>query len=150
MFEFASSKRRRLQAILTSRVNDRCTKELYGGTGERGPTRTPFVKAVLVVPGKRKKWQFEDTFVALSRDISPTGMSLCHTEQLEGEVLIEIPGDGESNFARMTVQHNTEIGHGFWQIGLEAQELVELTYRDHTQLNRRYGEIEAAVTAGTE
>ena len=148
--EFTSSKRRRLQALLTSRVNDRCTKELYGGTGERGPVRTPFVKALLVIPGERKAWQFDDAFVALSRDISPSGMSLCHSGQLAGDLLVEIPSEGESSFARMTVQHNTDLGHGYWQIGLEAKELVELGYREHAELTSRYAQIEEAMATAEE
>lgn len=150
MFKFTSRNRRRLQAILTNRVNERCTQEMYGGSGERGPSRTPFVKALLVVPGTPKKWQFENTFVALSRDISATGLSLCHTERFEGELLIEIPGENNSTFARMSVQHSTDLGHGYWQIGLKAEDLVELSHLDYAALTRRCAEIEEAVAASSE
>lgn len=142
MFGFSLQKRRRVQAILTKRVNERCTQEMYGGSGERGPNRMPMAKAMVVVPSARKDWDFENAFIAISRDISSTGMSICHSRRLEGEVLVEIPGENSSTFARMAVQHSTEIGHGYWQVGMKAEEVVELDHADYSRLQERYAKIQ--------
>lgn len=136
MFDFTSPlKRKRVQAVLTNRVNQKCLEEMHGA--DRGPDRTAYVNALVVIPGSKRKWQFEDAFPVLSRDISPAGMALLHNEPIEGEVLVEVTGENTTNFVRCTVQHCNDLGYGYWQVGLKAEEIVGVNRDEHAHLQER-------------
>ncbi len=145
MFDFTSPlKRKRVKAVLANRVNQRFMDEMYGGAGDRETDRSDFVRALMVIPGRRKNWKFEEAFVALSRDVSTTGLSLCHSEQMEedSELLIEVPGADQCHFVRGTVQHCSALGRGYFQIGLKAEEIVPVSHKDSLILEERYSNLE--------
>lgn len=150
MFEFTQAqKRKRVQAVLTARMNQRCMDEMYGGAGGRGADRTPYSMALVVIPGSRKNWEYDDAFPALSRDISPNGLAILHTAPLEGELLVEIPGDNSSNFVRCTVQNCRELGHGYWQTGLQGHEVVDIDYHYQRVLDERMADFAQRLAASS-
>lgn len=140
MFDFTSPiKRKRVQAVLTNRVNQKCMDELHGNG--RDVDRTPYVHALIAVPGTKRKWRYEEAFPVLGRDISPSGVAVLHSSEVAGELLIEIPGQNISNFVRCVVQHANDLGFGYWHIGLSAKEIVELSREDYRALQKRLAEI---------
>lgn len=136
MFDFTSgSKRQRVQAVLTHRMNQQCLNEM--SANDRGPDRSAYVHALVVVPGRKRHWQFSEAFPVLSRDISPQGMALLHNELMEGEVLVEVPGEAGPSFVRCSVQHCSSLGLGYWQIGLKALEVVNIEAKERHVLEQR-------------
>ena len=137
MFDFTSPmKRKRVQAVLTKRVNQKCLEELSGGN--RGIDRTSYVNALIVIPGSKRAWRFEEAFPVLSRDLSSAGMAILHSSALEGEVLVEVTGkDAFYSYVRCKVQHCNDLGYGYWQIGLKAEEIIGINRADHITLQER-------------
>lgn len=145
MFDFASpGKRKRVQAVLTNRLNQKCLNELQGN--ERGPDRTAYVHALIAVPGKKRKWRFEDAFPVLSRDLSTSGMAVLHNAVIEGELLVEMPGKNTSHFVRCTVQHCNQLGFGYWHIGLKAEEIIEIGLRQSETLAQQLEQFNSALS----
>ncbi len=142
MFDFSHGKKlQKVQAVLTNRINQRCLSEVRGAN--RGPERSAYVHALVVIPGRRKHWEFENAFPALSRDISPHGLALLHNAPLEGEFLVEIAAEQTANYVHCTVRHCSEIGYGYWQVGMQANEVIVLDPLDHRRLEKRVEEFVA-------
>ena len=146
MFDFTSpGKRKRVQAVLTNRLNQKCLNEMQGN--ERGPDRSAYVHALIAVPGKKRKWRFEEAFPVLSRDLSTSGMAVLHNAMIEGELLVEVPGDNTSHFVRCTVQHSNQLGFGYWHIGLKAEEIIEISNSQSKILQQQLDQFNAALAA---
>lgn len=142
MFEFtAAQKRKRVQAVLTARMNQRCLDGL-GDDGRRVQDRSSYVTSLVVIPGKNRSWAFDEAFPVLTRDISPNGLSLVHAGSIEGEVLVVIPSDGAPSFLKCDVQNCNDMGYGYWQIGLAAQHVVDVEYPDQLRLDERLADFD--------
>lgn len=148
MFDFSGAgNRRRVEAILTSRMNDLCFEELCGSA--RNKDRSACVNVICLVPRTDDgTWDFEQAMPALSRDISQSGVSVLHNAELNGEYLVEVPRVQGSDFVRCAIQHNSQMGRGFFHIGMSAKEVVHVEALERNKLERRLADFEAeTVTA---
>jgi hypothetical protein len=147
MFDFGDAgNRRRVEAILTSRMNGLCFDELRGSARTRD--RSACVIVTCVVPrADDGGWDFAQAMPALSRDISQTGVSVLHNAELSGEYLVEVPRVQGSDFMRCTVQHSSQMGRGFFHIGMSAKEVVHVEALDRNKLERRLAEFEVEAAA---
>ena len=120
-----ASKRKRVQAVLTNRMNRTCFEDLSGS--DRGPVRSPFCQVVFLISRRGRNWDFDNAAPVISRDISPEGLALIHTASItDDEVLVALADkDGSLNVVHCAVQHCSSLGYGFWQIVAK-------------KLNRRY------------
>lgn len=146
MFDFEEAgSRRRVEAILTSRMNERCLEELRGTSRAAG--RATYITVTCLIPRNASgEWAFSEALPALSRDISKAGISVIHDSKLNGEILVEVPRTEGSDFVRCAVQHNHEMGHGHFHVGLSAKEVVHVEALERNTLERRLAEFEAAHT----
>lgn len=143
-WDFNAAKRRRnVKAVLTKRVNARVMEERLNADECRASGRVTYLRPLVVVPGDAKAWRFEDTFVALTHDLSSTGLSLCHTAPMNGVYLIELHED--SQFFSATTRHCTALKFGYWLTGLEAEESVELDRSELANLAHYVNELREAV-----
>ena len=127
-------KRRKAQNVLTSRINEGAVAAL---TSDRAPERSPFCKPVFLIPAEGRSWNPAAAHVVVSRDIAPGGLSIVHTEELGDRVLIGLPGKNDTKFLRCSIQHSTDIGYGFFQIGLLAEQIDDLDGSEVRALERR-------------
>lgn len=143
MFDFAShSKKKRAQAVLTNRVNQRCMDEVHA-QNHRTVDRTPFVEALVVIPQKASRWEFTKAAPVLSRDISSNGLALLHTTAITGNVLVRIQGEGQDTLLSCKVCNCTHLGFGFYQIGILAEEIYSPSPEDAAALGDRLKTLEA-------
>lgn len=130
MFDFG--KKKRVEAILSRRINGICIEELRGKS--RSLERTACTMTTGLVPGDGQTWFYEHGFRALALDMSARGLSVIHGEHLGGDYLVEIPGINGSDFLRCSVQHSSEIGPGYFQVGLRAHEIFHPDAYERTKL----------------
>lgn len=144
MFDFGEvANRRRVETILTGRMNDLCLEELRGQN--RFKNRSSCINVVCIIPPGENGWDFDKASPAISRDLSQHGVSIVHNERLEGEILLEVPKIQGSDFVRCAVKHCSELGRGYFQIGMSAQEVCDVEAIDRNRLERRLAEFEAAL-----
>lgn len=146
MFELLlkPGKRRKAQAVLANRINERAMQEL---TSDRAPERSPFCKTVYLIPPRGRSWDPANASIVVSRDIAPGGLSIVHTSDLnDTEVLIGLPSENATRFLRCAVQHSTDIGHGYFQIGLMAEQVDDLDRHENEALEQRVAELIAGRT----
>ena len=126
-WDFDRPKRRRnAKALLTKRVNARVVEERLNASECREASRIACATPLVVVPREEDQWAIESGFVAVTHDLSSTGISFCHDAPMEGEYLIELRSDAGSQYFSATTRHCNPLGFGYWLIGLEAEETVEL------------------------
>ena len=141
MFNFINSaKQRRAKAVLTKHVNQKCMQDVQGQA--RTLNRLMDVKAAIVVPGRRNRWDFELATTAINSDVSAGGMCILSREVFTEELLVEIREEPGPQYLGGTVQYCEELGLGYYRIGLEIQEVVQLSRAEASMLAERVAEIE--------
>jgi len=91
--------------------------------GQRTNARGGFCQPAWVVPvNDADEPVFGNAFALITKDISPEGVSLIHTEPIGLPKMLVGFGDGESmEFVHCTLEHCTPVGLGFYQIGLHPR-----------------------------
>lgn len=146
-WDFNAAKRRRnVKAMLTKRVNTRVMEERLNANECRESGRISYLDPLVLVPEEDAQWDFESAFVAITHDLSSTGLSLCHTAKMEGVYLVELRAEGGSHFFSATTRHCTSLGFGFWLIGLQAEESLELNRVENQQFVEAFERLHGPVT----
>jgi len=132
--------RDRVQQLLTAHISRRYLPQI--GKTKRQHERRAFCEVVWVIgwDGHNGQPDFDRVSHAVTRDINKEGLSLLLTSPLEDEqLLIGLDDDGGRHFLRCLLEHCTPLGHGFYQIGLYADEVVELNPLDIERLKQSAG-----------
>jgi len=140
--------RNRVQQLLASHISRHYLPQV-GKTG-RQQERRAFCEVVWVIgwDDENQEIDFDRVSHAVTRDISKDGLSLLRTAPLDDEqLLIGLDGDGGRHFLQCQLEHCTPLGHGFYQVGLYADEVVELDPLDIERL-KQSARPHAAETAG--
>ena len=131
-----TGKRKRAQAVLTNRVNKQSMDEITGT--DREIHRSSFRKVVYLIPSNGKRWNLSAAVPVVSRDICTGGLSIVHNEPIVAErVLIGLPETDGVKFVQCTVQHCSELGFGFYHIGMFAEEIVNIDLREAEALEQQ-------------
>lgn len=112
--------------------------------GKRQEPRGSFCRPVWVVPfdDTDQEPRFEDSFVAITKDISAEGVSLVRPEPISHERMLVGLGEPEDMvFAVCTLEHCTPVGLGFFQIGVHPLEVFETRPAHRQTLERRAAEL---------
>ena len=139
MFGFLTQKRRDdVQRFLNRRMNRSFLPQVSGS--KRRHSRGEFCEVAWVLPFDEQKGLavFDEARVAVTRDISPEGLSILQTAPLnEVRAVIALEGDLEMHFILCRVMHSTPLGYGFFHIGLHPEEFLNVDLTAVDDLRRR-------------
>ena len=136
--DFALIKRQQeVQTLLTSRINHFCASNI--NPRDRSRSRSAFFEVVWVIPPTRTgEPDFEAAFPVIGKDISARGLSLIHNAPLISDPLvIGLQDQTGPCFVRCSVEHCSSLGYGFYQIGLNPDEVVSVEGKELKALNLR-------------
>ena len=148
MFDFLFyRKRSEVTRILTGRVNSQTVAGLH--PGERRVSRSSICEVVwLIRLNSRQRPDFPTAIPVISKDISPQGLALVHTQPIEDEhVLIGLRREEGMVFLKCRVEHTTSLGCGFFQIGCDPEETVAIDEEAAAPLRQAYEKRERLVPA---
>lgn len=122
---FARNKLMEVQGFVLRMVNNNCPELKNLLEGPRTDSRVNLTVVVLVVPLERGRPQVRQAFFALTKEFSGTGVGLV----VDGPTAIEeaILGfrwESEMIFLRATSRHLNPMGGGFYQLGMQFEEVV--------------------------
>jgi hypothetical protein len=106
-------------------VNNNCAelKALMDGPRLEGRVRLSIV--VLVIPVVKSKPQLSQTFAAVTKEFSSTGVALVVNEPKPVEqAIVAFRWDSGMKFIRGEAKHLNPMGAGFYQLGLRLTEVV--------------------------
>ncbi|MCH7688674.1 MAG: PilZ domain-containing protein [Planctomycetes bacterium] len=139
MFGFLTQKRRDdVQRFLNRRMNRSFLPQVSGS--KRRHSRGEFCEVAWVLPYDEEEGcaVFDEARVAVTRDISPEGLSILQTSPLnEVRAVIALEGDLEMHFILCRVMHSTPLGYGFFHIGLHPEEFLNVDLTAVDDLRRR-------------
>lgn len=139
MLDFLFYKRRsEASRLLTGRINRQTMVGLE--PGERRASRSTYCEVVWLIEfDGYGSPDFNGAEPVVSKDISPSGLSLIHTRQVQGtRVLIGMRQSEGMSFLKCHVGHCTTLGCGFLQIGLSPEGVVSVHARVATELRERF------------
>lgn len=140
-------KRSEVSRILTGRMNTHYAAGL--DPGERRSPRCTYCEVVWLIEYDRGRPCFDEATPVVSKDISPTGLSLIHTSLLQEEhVIVGLRQQEGMVFIRCRRGHSTALGCGYFQIGLAPLEIVhaprEVASDLRSRMSRQPDSLEAA------
>ena len=138
---FFPNKKTAVHKLLANRVNRAAFERLP--ERDRRNARSSFSEVVWLIPGgEHGRPDFGAAIPVVGKDIAPGGVSLIHTAAVgAGPVLIALQGQTATHILRCTCQHSTPLGYGFYQIGLNAEEIVVPSHDDTEKLRRRISQF---------
>ena len=140
MFGFLTRKRHDdVQRFLNRRMNRSFLPQVVSES-KRRHSRGEFCEVVWVLPYDEQEYLtvFDEARVAVTRDISPEGLSILQTSPLnEVRAVIALESDLEMHFILCRVMHSTPLGYGFFHIGLHAEEFLNVDLTAVDDLKRR-------------
>ncbi len=138
MFGFLLRKKKDdVRRAMYRRMNRSFARQI--GERDRRDSRGAFCEVVWIIPcdDQSKRRDFSGAYPAVTRDISPEGLSLIHTSPIIAEqVLVGLQGKIEPRFLLCEIEHCTKLGYGFYQIGLHPKELINLEPEEFETLER--------------
>jgi len=136
-------KRNDVIPVLQRRINRSFTQQ-FGIRGRRD-NRSAHCEIVWVIEYDSATGEpdFNSVMPAVSRDISPRGISIIHTKSIESDrVLIGLEGDVEPTFLLCRVEHFTPLGHGFFFVGLDPYEVSVVEPSQLEVIHQKLGKME--------
>lgn len=139
MLDFLFYKRRNeASRLLTGRINQQTMAGLE--PGERRTSRSTYCEVVWLIENDSDgNPDFAGAEPVVSKDISPSGLSLIHTRRAQGtHVLIGMRQTEGMTFLKCRLGHCTPLGCGFHQIGLSPEGVVSVPTRVAIDLRERF------------
>lgn len=127
MLLFSSNKRiREIQNVLLRLANNHCSEFQAVHEGPRLAGRVQAVFVSLVTPVRNGRPCVENTFAAITKELSSSGLSLVLGEpRALDEVILGFRWDAtDMKFVRAKARHVAPLGAGFYQLGLKCLEVV--------------------------
>lgn len=129
MFLFSNAsqraREREVHKLLVALVNNHCEEVEQQADGPRLERRVRLTVPVRVVPFDVARPCFERTFSALTREFSSHGVTLVATDPLQHEpVIVGLKWNEQMWFLKGAVKHQSAIGAGYWQLGVQLKEVV--------------------------
>jgi hypothetical protein len=126
MFSFGKRRAQVEVHKLTRRLIDSSCPNLPPLRGDsRWENRSNRTIPVLLTPLVGDDLQFDETAVAVTKNLSGQGLALVLHQPFWAEgVVIGFWHNGEPEFVRGEIRQNAPLGGGFWQLGIELTERV--------------------------
>jgi hypothetical protein len=122
-----------VQSFILKLVNNNCPELLALMDGPRIDNRVNLTVVVAVVPVEKKKPQIDQTFTAVTKEFSNTGVALVFSEPRGlDHAILGFRFEGRMIFVRAQAKHLNPMGGGFYQLGFRMLEVVSLA--DYPQL----------------
>jgi hypothetical protein len=123
----SASKRKihEVQSFTLKVVNNTCSELKALMEGPRLERRVNLTLVVLIIPMERKQPQIKKCFSAVTKEFSTTGISLVlDSPRPLDNLIVGLRWEGEMRFIAARVCHLHPLGEGFYQLGLDLQEMV--------------------------
>ncbi|MBN2024539.1 MAG: hypothetical protein JW809_17300 [Pirellulales bacterium] len=123
---FSANKKRAVQAFVIRLLNTHCPNVPSIDRDEtRRESRDPLTLAVLVVPSDRGQPNTAGAFTTVTKEFSTAGVSLVMGQpRALDEVFLVFRQESQVTFVRARAKHQSPIGAGFFQLGMELLEIV--------------------------
>jgi hypothetical protein len=122
---FSRDKTKAVQGFLLKVVNNNCPELAALHDGPRLEKRVNLSVVVLVVPVLVGKPRTQDAFAAVTKEFCTAGVGLVLDQpRTLDEVILGFLWENEMTHIRATARHLTPMGGGFYQMGLQATEVV--------------------------
>lgn len=121
--------------------------------GLRSTSRGAFCEVVWLIPISDETGEpaYSSAIPVVTKDICQKGVAVIHTQQIPDErVLLGLECDVSVQFVLCHVHHATEMGYGFYHIGLEPLELINVPPGDEREFSERRRQFEVDPQARTE
>lgn len=106
-------------------LNNNCPQLEAYSQGEREERRLNLTVATFVVPVRGGSLDIAAANATVTKEFSVSGMSVILDEALDTEeVVLAIQWDGATTYFRGDVKHQSPIGAGLWQCGVQVTEIV--------------------------
>ena len=106
-------------------INNNCPELKAFLEGSRQDKRVNLTLVVMVVPLANGKLQLNETFYAITQELSVTGMGIVLDQQRSlDHIILGFSFEGSMTFIHATAKHLTPMGGGFYHLGLEMTEVV--------------------------
>jgi hypothetical protein len=123
----SKAQERRVQGLLLKIINNNCSDLSQMAEGPRLDGRVNLTLAVHVVPCEDDQPILELAFAAVTREFSTTGLSLIVNRPVAFEkAVVGFNWESEMIFLKGVVRHQDPLGAGFWHVGLQVMEVVNL------------------------
>jgi len=134
MFSFGKRRAQVEVHKLTRRLIDSSCPNLPPLRGDsRWENRSNRTIPVLLTPLVGDDLQFDETAVAVTKNLSGQGLALVLHQPFWAEgVAIGLWHEGSAEFVRGEIRQNVPLGGGFWQLGIELTEPLSLD--EHPEL----------------
>jgi len=122
---FSKRKDLAVQSFVLKLVNNHCPNRFSWPEGPRGDSRVTLVLAVLIVPIENGQLQVKQTFTAVTKEFSNTGVAVV-LDRPRGldQVIIGFRFEGQMSFVQAQAKHIEPLGGGFFQLGFHLLEIV--------------------------
>jgi hypothetical protein len=122
---FTRNRESEVRGFVLKVVNNNCPELKSLLEGPRADSRVNLTVVVLVVPVHRKKLMLEQSFFAVTKEFSGSGVGLVveRPRPIE-EAVLGFRWEGDTVFLRAWSKHLHPLGGGFFQIGMELTEVV--------------------------
>ncbi len=130
---FTKNKVREVQSFILKVVNNNCADLRTRLDGPRLEGRANLTLVVLIVPIEDGKIRVDRAFTAVTKEFSTSGTAIV-LEQPMGfdEVIVGFRWEQDVTFIRAEAKHLNPMGGGFFQLGLQMNEVVHIG--DHPEL----------------
>jgi hypothetical protein len=141
-------KRDEVQRILHGRVN-RAHARSIAVENFRGATRGIYTEVIWVIPCRSaSRVDYSSVIPAVSKDLSSQGISFVHNRPItEPRAIVGLKDETGPRFLLCTMKHCTDLGYGFYHIGLIADEVHAVDQDDCDLMQRVLEEFESTAKA---
>ncbi len=125
LFFSSNNKQRNVQKQLVRIINGLCSPLSMFQDGPRIEGRVNITMAVQFVPWNLRRPSVELAVAVTTRELSSSGLSIVVHEPIKcAKCAVGWRHDGELVFARGECVHQDPIGAGFWNVGVQFQEIL--------------------------
>jgi hypothetical protein len=122
---FTKQHKRAVESFVLNLVNNNCSEVKCLAEGPRIDGRVNLVVVVLVIPMKGNRLLTDESFTAVTREFSTSGISLVLERPIGfDEVTLGFRWENEMNFAKAKAKHLNPMGGGFYQLGFELTKMM--------------------------
>ena len=122
---FTKRHKRAIESFVLNLVNNNCPEVKCLAEGSRIDGRVNLVVVALVIPMKGKKLLTDESFTAVTREFSTSGISLVVERPIGFDhVTLGFRWEGEMKFVKAKAKHLNPMGGGFYQLALELTKMM--------------------------
>ncbi len=122
---FSRKREQEVQSFVLKVVNNNCEELEHLADGPRLEGRVRLCVVVLVVPVENGKPAVEQTFAAVTKEFSTSGLSLVvDSARAPEEAIVAFRWEREMRYVRAEARHLNPMGAGFYQLGLQLVRMV--------------------------